>query len=260
MNKSKKKIIGLIPTRISSKRLFQKPLLKINGIPLFIHTYYRARESKILDDLIICCDDIKIKKIAETYGAKVILTSKKCKNGTERIFEGYKKLKKKYDLIVDIQGDEPLIDPIHIDEVVKFHLKNKDVEIILPSIKKNNIDTKNIVKVVANLDGKIMFLSRLPLPFSFKKKKEYDLKHLSIISFKPEALKKFSDSGQTMLEKIEGIELLRALEIGISMKTIVLKGDSFSVDIKQDYLKAKEYMKKDKLFKKYSEKIYEKKR
>ena len=90
----KKKVIGLIPTRLSSTRLPRKPLIKINKLPLIIHTYRRAKLSKKLDDLIICCDDKKILDIAKKYNAKAILTSKKHKNGTERIHEAYKKIKK----------------------------------------------------------------------------------------------------------------------------------------------------------------------
>ena len=90
----KKKVIGLIPTRLSSTRLPKKPLIKINNIPLIIHTYRRAKLAKKLDDLVICCDDKKILDIAKKFNAKAILTSKKHKNGTERIFEGYKRLKK----------------------------------------------------------------------------------------------------------------------------------------------------------------------
>ena len=86
----KKKVIGLIPTRLSSTRLPKKPLIKINNIPLIIHTYRRAKLAKRLDDLVICCDDKKILDIAKKFNAKAILTSKKHKNGTERIFEGYK--------------------------------------------------------------------------------------------------------------------------------------------------------------------------
>ena len=93
----KKKIIGLIPTRLSSTRLPKKPLIKINNIPLIIHTYRRAKLAKKLDELVICCDDKKIIDIARRYNAKAILTSKRHKNGTERIYEGYKKLNKKYD-------------------------------------------------------------------------------------------------------------------------------------------------------------------
>ena len=254
----KNKVLGLIPCRLASNRLPQKALLKINGVPLIIHTYYRARQSKKLNDLIICCDDKKIIKIAEQYGAKAILTSKKHKNGTERIYEGYCKIKKKYDFIVDIQGDEPLIDPKHIDRVIEFHKKNRSTGIILPSLKKNNINSKNIVKVIATDNGSVLYLSRSSAPFHFRMKKKTLLKHLSIISFKPEALKKFFHSKQTKLEKIEGVELLRALELGVQIKTLILKGDSFSVDIKKDYEKAKKFMKKDKFFKQNSSIFFKK--
>jgi len=248
----KKKVIGLIPVRLSSTRLPQKPLIKINNLPLVIHTYRRAKLSKKLDDLIICCDDKIIYDLAKKFKAKVILTSKKHKNGTERIFEAYKKIKKKYDLIVDIQGDEPLISPNHIDQVIDFHLKNKKSEIILPSLKLRNISSYNIVKIVTDENKNVMYLSRSKIPHSYNSA-DYYLKHLSIISFTPSALKKFSKHPQTRLEKIEGIELLRALEVGLKIKTVTLKGNSFSVDIKEDLIKAKRVLKKDKLFKLYSD-------
>ena len=220
---------------------------------MIIHTYRRAKLSKKLDELVICCDDKKIMNIAKKYKAKAILTSKKHKNGTERIYEAYKKMKKKYDLIVDIQGDEPLISPNQIDDVIDFHFKNSKTDIILPSLKLKNISSYNIVKVVADKNLNVMFLSRSKVPHNFSKNSDYYLKHLSIISFTPKALKKFSEHKQTRIEKIEGIELMRALEIGLKIKTTVLRGNSFSVDIKEDLKKAKRFMKKDKLFKKYSD-------
>ena len=243
--------IGLIPVRLNSKRLAKKAILNIKGLPLIIHTYRRARLSNSLDDVIICCDSSEIVKICEKYNAKYILTSKKHKNGTERIYEAYKKQKKNFDLIVDIQGDEPLIDPVHIDKVVNFHIKNRKAEIVLPTLNVKPQNKKNIVKVVTNLNGYVMYLSRSDLPFNNIKKNKFVKKHLSIISFKPEALKKFALSKTMPLEKVEGIELLRALEIGIKIKTIKLNGDSFSVDIMEDYLNAKKRFKKDKFFKFY---------
>ena len=250
----KKKILGLIPVRLNSSRLNQKSLLLIKKIPLIIHTYRRAKLSKKLDDVIICCDDKKILKVAKKFNAKAIITSKKHKNGTERIYEAYKKIKKNYDYVIDIQGDEPLINPQQIDNVIKFHLKNKDSDIILPSMSLKNISSYNIVKVVADKKGRVLYLSRSKIPHNFKRNEDYYLKHLSIISFKPEALKKFSMEKVSRLEKIEGVELLRAIEIGLKVYTTIIKGDSFSVDIKEDFLKAKRFMEKDKLFK-----IYEKK-
>ena len=245
------KVIGLIPTRLNSTRLPQKALLKINNIPLVVHTYKRAKLSKRLNDVYICCDDKKIKDIAEKFGAKVIMTSKNHSNGTERINEAYKKLKKKYDLIVDIQGDEPLVSPYHIDEVVNYHIKNKKTDIILPTLEARPTINTNIIKVIINKKNEVMYLSRADLPLSFKKSKNKILKHLSIISFLPKSLEKFSISKKTYLESIEDIELLRALELGMKIKSIKLKGDSFSVDVYDDYKKADLKMSKDKFFKIY---------
>ena len=246
------KMLGLIPSRLGSTRLKEKPLLKIGGIPIVIHTYRRAKLSKILNDLYICCDDIKIKNICDQYDAKCILTSKKHKNGTERIAEAYKKLGEKFNFIIDIQGDEPLLQPKHIDQVVNFHQKNLSADIILPTLKSFKKSGKNVVKVLVSEAKNVLYLSRENLPFEFKKKNNFFLKHLSIISFKPGALMKFYKSKETFLERAEGIELLRAIEIDLKIKTLTLKGDSFSVDIKKDLYKAKKYILKDKLFKKYS--------
>ena len=245
------KVIGLIPSRLKSSRLKHKPLLKLGLIPMVIHTYLRAKLSQELDDVIICCDDKKIQDICKKYKAKYMMTKKNHVNGTERIAEAYKKLKKKYDLVVDIQGDEPLIDPKNIDKVVRFHKKNLDSDIILPTLISKKKSSKNIVKVLVNKKKEVMYLSRFNLPFNFKEKNNTFLKHLSIISFKPIKLIEFYNANQTFAEKIEGIELLRALELGMKIKTTVLTGDSFSIDIKEQYIKAKRYILKDKYYKKY---------
>ena len=245
------KVLGLIPTRLNSTRLPQKALLPINKIPLVIHTYKRAKLSKKISDVYICCDDQKIKSTAKKFGAKVLVTSKNHKNGTERINEAYKKLKKKYDLIVDIQGDEPLISPYHIDKVVNYHIKNIKYDIILPTLQIKPSNNTNIVKVILNKNNEVMYLSRADIPLSVRKNKNKSLKHLSIISFKPGALEKFAMSGRTYLESIEDIELLRALELGLKIKSLKLRGDSFSVDVYDDYKKADLKMSRDKFFKIY---------
>jgi 3-deoxy-manno-octulosonate cytidylyltransferase (CMP-KDO synthetase) len=246
-----KKILGLIPCRIGSKRLPGKALLKINNYPLIVHVFKRAKLAKKLNDVYVCCDDIKIFKIVKNFGGKAILTSKKHKNGTERIAEAYKFLKKKYDLVVDIQGDEPLINPTHIDKVISFHLKNFKSDIIVPSLKIKQSQNKNIVKIVKDNNKNVLYFSRSSIPFNFKKKKISCSKHLSIISFKPSALIKYSKSNQTILEKTEGIELLRALEIGLKVKSPDFIGDSFSVDVRKDFIKAQIKITKDRYFKLY---------
>jgi len=247
------KVIGLIPVRLNSQRLKNKALLKINNLPIFIHTYQRAKLSKLLDDVIICCDDQKLINIAKKYNAKTIITSKNHKNGTERIFEAYQKTKKNYNFIVDIQGDEPLINPKHIDSVINFHKLNKNADIILPCLKfKNSLNNENIVKVIFNNKREVIYLSRINLPYEFKKKNKYLYKHLSIISFTPSSLKLFSNNKVSKLEKIEGVELLRAIDLGIKIKTTILKGDSFSIDVQSDYFKAKKRMQFDNINKIYN--------
>ncbi len=249
--KKKIKVVGLIPTRLNSSRLPQKALLMIHKIPLVMHTYKRAKMSKKLNDVYICCDDMKIYKTVKKYKAKAIMTSKHHKNGTERINEAYKKLKNTYDLVVDIQGDEPLISPFHIDQVIQYHIKNIQSDIILPNLKIKVKNNTNIIKVVKDIKNNVLYLSRGNIPFEFKNRVDWFNKHLSIVSFKPEALEKFSLNKKTPLEKAEDIELLRALEIGLKIKTLSLKGDSFSVDVPEDFEKASEVMTKDKFFKLY---------
>ena len=251
MNKNKLKIIGLIPTRLNSTRLPQKALMPINGIPLVVHTYKRAKLCKKITDVFICCDDIKISKVVKKFGAKVIMTSKHHQNGTERIYEAYKNIHKNYDLIVDIQGDEPLISPYHVEQVVDFHQKNLKTDIILPTLKVKSKNNTNIVKVIKDIRNYVLYLSRGNIPFEYKDTTIKIDKHLSIISFLPSALEKFAMHEKTPLEKIEDIELLRALEIGLKIKSIALKGDSFSVDVLKDFEKASKRMVNDKFFKLY---------
>ena len=121
-------ILGLIPSRLNSTRLKNKPLLEIDGLPIIVHTLKRAMLSKRLDKILVCTDSKKILDVVEKYGGNAILTSTKHKNGTERIAEVANKFNAK--LIIDIQGDEPLVDQKDIDKVVDFHLKNKKFDVI----------------------------------------------------------------------------------------------------------------------------------
>ena len=216
----KKNVLVLIPTRLNSRRLPAKALLPINKLPLIIHVYRRAKLSKKVDDVIICCDEKKILTAAKKFGAKALLTSKHHTNGTERICEAYKKIGKNYKLVIDVQGDEPLVSPAHIDKVISFHLKNLDADIVLPNLKLKTGNNTNIVKVVTNKNNEVLYLSRANIPYEFKEQNKYIKKHLSVISFKPDALIKFAKAEKSSLEKIEDVELLRALDIGLKVKTI----------------------------------------
>lgn len=243
-------ILGLIPARLNSTRLKHKPLLIIDGLPIIVHTFKRAMLSKKLNDVIVCCDDPKIKDIVEKYGGKAVITSKTHKNGTERIFEYAQK--KKPSFIIDIQGDEPLVDPNDIDNVIKFHLARKEFDIVVPCMVSSaeQVSSKNLVKVVFS-KNKVHYFSRSTVPFNFKNKRIKFYRDLSIVSFKYEALKKYNLSPVGAIEKIEGIELMRAIENNISVGTFVAKNSGFAVDVNEDLMRAIDFMPRDKNRKKY---------
>ena len=247
--KSKIKSVGLIPVRLNSNRLFRKAILEIDNMPMVIHTYKRAMLSKKLSEVYICTDSNEIIAICKKHKCKFIKTGK-ANTGTDRISKAMNNLKKNYDLYIDIQGDEPLVDPKHIDKVIDWHTKNLSYDIVVPSLKSKNIDTPHIVKIVKS-KKKVLYFSRSLVPNPFKKNNKFYYKHLSVISFKPDCLKKFKTLPESPLEKIEGIELMRALENNMLIGTFNLEGASFSVDTKDDFLKAIKFMNIDKIRHKY---------
>jgi 3-deoxy-manno-octulosonate cytidylyltransferase (CMP-KDO synthetase) len=242
-------VVGLIPSRLNSARLPSKALLTIDELPLVVHTMKRAQLSESLDDVYVCTDSEEIGEAVIKHGGKYIMTSSGHINGTERIAEASKDME--VDLIVDIQGDEPLIDPAHIDIVVKKHFERPEWDILIPSLPVTKPESPHIVKVIHDINFKIVYLSRAVVPQPFRRRPSYYLKHLSIISFRSEALQKFASLSPSSLELAEGIELLRALENGLILGTVILDGSSFSVDIEEDYIKAKEQMLKDEIRKRY---------
>ena len=244
-------ILGLIPSRLNSKRLKHKPLLEIDGLPIIVHTFKRAMLSKKLDKVVVCADDQKIVNVVKKHGGEAILTSKKYRNGTERIAEVSKKFKN-IKLVVDVQGDEPLVDPKDIDRVINFHLKNNKFDIVVPCMQADeNFASRNLVKVVFSESGRILYFSRAVVPFNFKNKKIKYYRDLSIVSFIPKILIKYSKLKMGFLENVEGIELIRALENNISIGTFIAKNSGFAVDVNQDLMRAINVMPTDSIRKKY---------
>ena len=242
-------IIGLIPARLNSQRLPGKPLIKIDGLPMVIHVLKRSLLSKKLDKVIVCADDKSIVEVVKEFGGNAILTSKKHKNGTERIFEISKKFNSK--LVVDIQCDEVFLNPDHLDKVINFHQKNDKFDIIIPHSHSLNYENKNIVKIVENKNGKILYLSRADVPFYFRKKKSLLKKHLDFISFKKAALAKYCNLKKSKNEEIEGVELMRAIDNNFNVGTTKIVTDVFSINTKKDLNMAKNVMKTCKIRKKY---------
>ena len=233
----KKKIVSLIPVRLESKRLPGKALLELDGLPIIVHTAKRAQLSQLSDETYVCTDNDEIIDVCKKHNIKTKKTNKDFINGAERIaslaseFRDY--------LIVDVQGDEPLIKPEHIDKVIDTHLNHPmNPEILIPTINVPYNSGDSIVKVISSNSQKVMILTRANLPYRFKNEVSIVPKHVSIITFEYSALEKYSSLKPSYLESIEDIELLRALENDFRVYSFNLEGQSFSVDINDDYLRA----------------------
>ena len=250
---SNKKITILLPARFSSTRIKNKLLKKLKGIPLILHTIFRVKMIKNIHEIIVCTDNLKIKNLVEKYGFKCVMTSLKHKNGTERIAEVSKFTKA--DLFIDVHSDEAVFNPKDVEKLINFHLKNSHFDIVVPHKVSKISGGKNIVKMVFNDNKKILYFSRSEIPFPFRVQSNKFFHHLDFISFKPSSLRKFSKLKQRNLEKIEGIELMRALENEMVIGTLQIKTNSFSINTPSDFSKAKKYLDKEKYFKKYHEKI-----
>ena len=242
------KVVGLIPCRLNSSRLPKKALLNIDGLPLIVHTFKRALLSKKLDKVIVCTDSKEIQKVVIDHGGEAIITKKTHKNGTDRIAEVAKKIN--CEIVIDIQGDFPMLDPINIDKLVNFH-QNNNFEIVVPSSPLNDATSKDVVKLIVSKSKKVLYFTRSSSPHVYNLKPKFYLKHMSIISFNRKSLIKYGNLEQSYYEKIEGVELLRALENDIKIGSFKINKDIFSVDIKKDYLKAISLMPLDPIRKRY---------
>lgn len=241
---SKPRVIGVIPARYKSSRFEGKPLCIINGIPMIKRTYLQAKQSKLLDDLIVTTEDNRIKEYCESENIKVIMTSDNCLTGTDRIAEVSKSMD--YDLYVNIQGDEPVIDPKSIEEVVNEYLKYKE-EFIAYNLYKNiedfsEVNSDTIIKVITNEKDELMYMSRLEVPFNKSKEKIKHKKQVCVYGFTKKALDLFSSRTKTLNEQFEDIEILRFVDMGYKVKMKETNVDSIAVDIPEDIKKVENFL------------------
>ncbi len=244
-----KKIIGLIPARLESSRLPNKPLLKILDLTMVIHVAKRAKLSKKLTDVIVCTDSLEIASECFSHDIKCCLTGSYHTNGTERIAEAARIMKlSDKDVVVDIQGDEPLIHPDSIDRLVT-NFMGSDYDLMLPYIASKDQNNINIVKIT-EVSGRVLYMSRSDIPCNFTQNQLLK-KHLSIIAFNNKTLQLYSSKPKSELEKIESVELLRAIEMGMNIGTFLEEDETFSVDVQADYERAVRVMRDDKLYENY---------
>ena len=237
------KATGIIPARYDSSRFKGKLLEKIKGKPLLWYVYMKAKQSKLLNRVIIATDSKKIKRAMSAYDAEVVMTSSEAVTGTDRIAEVTESISS--DIIVNIQGDEPLIDPALIDKLIQALIDDPGILIATAAFKVNNctgLNDPNVVKVVMCEDDFALYFSRSIIPYPRNDDSCYYFKHLGIYAYRRGFLLTFSTLPPSDLERIESLEQLRALEYGYRIKVVESEFDSIGVDTPEDLERVRKIM------------------
>lgn len=242
------KILGIIPARYDSSRFPGKPLEMINGKPMIQRVYEQALKAGSLSDLVIATDDNRIVEAANKFGGKAVLTSKDHSSGTERCQEVVEKLKAsgfQFDVVVNIQGDEPYIKPEQIDAVIEcFSEKDVQIATLSKEIKTNDeLFNPNVNKVIVNQNQEAIYFSRHPIPYLKNIEKDSWLehhdyfKHIGIYAYRSFILEEITKLKPSSLEIAESLEQLRWLENGYRIKVLETIHDSIAVDVPEDLTK-----------------------
>ena len=232
------KIIGIIPARWGSTRFEGKVLANIAGKPMLQHVYERAKQAKLLDGVLIACDDERIFKACEKFGARAVLTSSSHLSGTDRIAEVAKNIS--CGLVINIQADEPLIKPVVIDDLANAMREERTAPVgtLIKKIEaRGEIENPNIVKVIVDQHKYALYFSRSIIPYP-RDQKEYEAavyyKHLGIYAYRKDFLLNFKNLPKSNLENIEKLEQLRVLEAGYKIRTVLTDIETMGVDTPED--------------------------
>jgi len=245
------KIVCIIPARMESSRFPGKPMFKINGIPMIERVFRNVKKNLMLSEVLVATCNKKIFDHVTFTGGTAVMTSKRHKRASDRCYEALLKIEKrnktKYQIIVMVQGDEPMVYPDMINEAVKPMLRDGKIKIVNLMSKINNqkefLDP-NIIKVLCDKNSNAIYFSRSAIPFGKFDKKNKPKKQVCIIPFRRDFLIKYNNLKPTNLEKIESIDMLRVLENGYNVKMIDTKYFSHAVDTKLDALKVSKLLKK----------------
>ncbi len=236
------RILGVIPARYSSSRFPGKALVSIAGKTMLEHVWERASQSRYLTSLVIATDDERIRSAAEEFKARVVMTREDHVSGTDRVAEAASASNAQF--IVNIQGDEPLIDPAAIDAALLGVLEAREeqgAEIQMGTLKKRierteEIHNPNVVKVVTDTSGNAIYFSRSAIPFDREKSNEVTYyKHIGLYVYQRDFLLGYPDLPVGPLERIEKLEQLRALENGHRIRVVETDYESLGVDTPEDW-------------------------
>lgn len=237
-------VIGVIPARFGSTRLPAKALAMIHGKPMIQHVYERCMKSGLLSEILVATDDKRIFDAVLSFGGNAVMTSKVHKSGTDRIGEAVKKIK--CDIVVNIQGDEPMIDPGNIDKAIEPLLTDKSINVSTICVKikdKKEISNPNVVKVIKDKNNNALYFSRSVIPFNRDSGRVEYFKHIGLYVYRRDYLLNLIKMKQSPLEKAEKLEQLRILDNGGKIKVVTVSRDSHSVDTPGDLTKVRKLIK-----------------
>ena len=243
------RVLGIIPARYASTRFPGKPLALIAGKPLLQHVIERCRQAKTLSDVLVATDDARIEEMAGKL-CRVEMTSAHHQSGSDRVAEAAKRLQ--CDAVVNIQGDEPLLDPTVIDAVAGALDRAEMSTAAAPIRNPEEYNNPNVVKVIVNLAEQALYFSRRTIPYlrdaasgsvSEQLAAFPFLKHVGIYGYRREALLRFVGCPVSPLEKAEKLEQLRALENGISIAVVKVAYDGIGVDVPADVARVEALLK-----------------
>jgi 3-deoxy-manno-octulosonate cytidylyltransferase (CMP-KDO synthetase) len=244
MPKFKHKTIGVIPSRFGAQRFPGKPLALIAGIPMIVRVVRQAQKAKLLNEVWVATDDLRIAQAVTKIGAKPVLTPANLKSGTDRI--AYAVRDQQADIIVNIQGDEPVISPAAIDAAVEVLQEDSKVlmsTVVIPFKDKREWLDPNIVKAVLTPKGNVLYFSRAPIPFPRDGGMPQAYKHMGLYAYRPAWLHLMATLKPTPLERVEKLEQLRAMENGVTIRAAIRKVESIAVDVPGDIKKVEKYLK-----------------
>ncbi len=227
---------GIIPARYASTRFPGKPLANIAGKPMFWHVYNNARKCPELSKVFLATDDKRIVSAAKAYDVPVVETIKDHPSGTDRVLEAAQLLNlSDSSIVVNIQGDEPLINPDMLTQIVKpFIFPQILITTLAREIRKNEAENINQVKVVFSRTGKALYFSRMPIPCYRDGQDGVYFGHIGLYAFRMKTLEQFVSLGPSSLESAEQLEQLRLLENDISVHVVITEHESMGVDVPED--------------------------
>lgn len=243
---SSKKIIAVIPARLASSRLKQKLLLKLEDKTILQRTFEQVSSSKHVSEVHIATDSERIFEHAKTFTDNVAMTSEDHQSGTDRIAELAEK-NHDWDIVINVQGDEPFINPEDIDKVAEVFLHDPLMEMAslyheISMDDRSEFENPNNVKVVTDANDCALYFSRAPIPFvrdSLKDQKPQAKKHIGLYAYKRDTLLALTQLPNSKLEQLEKLEQLRALENGIKIKMLKSSSASLGIDTEEDFQQAK---------------------